>query len=212
MFRRMLDSAVILALLTAFLFCVGTAKTRGFYSHFRLDSDVMDLGFHNVLYAGMIWSIVPVVKALTLLVATSFFYSHMVLPNVIDKLRGSFGFRRTYVKWKKRIYGKRKETSLERSAKKNTIRFFLVTLGLVLFIGFLAGVETEGKRQAEEVLAGGHESDLRKIVVNGDSRVLTFLSCGIRNCAAYDSKSGMIIYFDQAKGFSYFKEIKKGGA
>jgi len=205
----MLDGAVILTLLTAFLFCVGTAKTRGYYSYFRLDSDVMDLGFHNVLYAGMIGSIVPVIKTLTLLVAASFFYSHMALPAFTDKLKGSIGFRRACVKWKKRIYGRRKETYLERSAKKNTIRLFLVTFCLVLFIGFLAGIEREGKKQAEEVLAGGQESSLRRIMVNGDPRALIFLSCGVRNCAAYDPKSGTIVYFDQAKGFSYFKDIKK---
>lgn len=168
----------------------------------------MSLEFHNVLYAGMIASIVPVIKLLTVLVAVSYTYSYLVLPEFIGWLRSSVKLRRIYVRWKKKIFGKRKQTQFERSAKENTVKAFLITCGLVSFIGFLASVEAEGKAYAREVLSGGEEGARRTITINGDGRSLIFLACGARNCAAYEPQSDMIMYFDQAKGFSYLKGIK----
>lgn len=68
---KFLDSAVILTIITAFLYSASTAYTHGYFGILNLDSDVLDRNFHQILYHGMILNIwtfltVPLVVALTI--------------------------------------------------------------------------------------------------------------------------------------------------
>jgi hypothetical protein len=46
------------------LYCVGTAHSGGYLGTLRLDADVLDRNFHQVLYAGFLNSFGPILLAL----------------------------------------------------------------------------------------------------------------------------------------------------
>ncbi|WP_284193860.1 hypothetical protein, partial [Vibrio zhanjiangensis] len=54
---KLVDSAGIAALLTAYLYCVSTAFTHGYFNTLGLDSDLLDRNFHQIIYSGLIQSL-----------------------------------------------------------------------------------------------------------------------------------------------------------
>ncbi len=56
MFRKIFDGALLLALLTGFLFCAGTAKRHGYFLMLGLDSDVLGVDTAAILYNGLLIS------------------------------------------------------------------------------------------------------------------------------------------------------------
>lgn len=54
---KLTDSAIILAGITAYLYCSSTAYTYGYLQYFELNAEVLDRNFHQTLYDGLIRNI-----------------------------------------------------------------------------------------------------------------------------------------------------------
>ena len=76
--RLRLDSAVFIAGFTALLYTWSTAHYHGFLGTLRLDADMMERSFHQVIYSGLLISFAPVIIILILSALILYLYSFMV--------------------------------------------------------------------------------------------------------------------------------------
>lgn len=209
MFRKIFDGALLLALLTGFLFCAGTAKRHGYFLMLGLDSDVLGVDTAAILYNGLLISYGPVFLFALGLFLCVFVYSYLILPAYIDYGRSSFGRRRKLIKLRRLCLGKRKDTLVEKKAKRLVVSFGIVLILLMAFLFFLASMESKGRTQAADILVtakGDDSAKNTKVRILGQDISYVLLACGSRNCAALNPLSMEVQYFSQDKGFSYVVE------
>lgn len=209
----MLDSGLVLAAVTAFLYCASAAHTGGFNSRLGLDGDVLDRNFQQILYDGFLISFGPVLLALAAYTVLRFFYSDAVLPGINDALRKNWRRKRFVLKLKHRWYGKRKDSELERREKKHTRVAAIITGMALALILSLVYFESKGKDAASQVQTkleqkSFFQHEIVTVIVNGEVRKLLYLSCGARNCAGVDPKTRIVQYFPQ-NGHSYLLPAEK---
>jgi hypothetical protein len=206
--KQFRDSAILLAAVTGSLYCISTAHTSGYLSPLRLDPDVLDRNFHQVLYHGLLTSFPAAFIGLAIYAVARFVYSYMFLPSIIDWLRTSAKNKRHYIKIKHKFLGRRKDSVRVHVAKQNTIDAFkYVALAFVVLL-LLVHFEEKGKKEALTLLSQiNHQHPILKsleITVKMDDSVkqLIYLKCGARNCAGLEPNSKKIYYFPQ-NGHSY---------
>lgn len=197
-----LNSAVFLAAATAFLYCVSTAFMGGYLGTLKLDADVLDRNFHQVLYGGFLISLNEVLVGLAIVAATSWICSHLLIPEFTDYLRKGIAQRRRVLKIKRFFHGKRRDTLQERVWKRRTHRAFVYAVLSIALILLLAHYETKGKRQAEALLTRINTgqpvtSQLVRVKIDDQLQSLVHLACGARNCAGYDKTSKLVYYYPQ---------------
>lgn len=206
MLRKVFDGALFLALLTGFLFCVGTAKRHGYFLTLRLDADVLGVETAAILYNGLLISYAPVFIFALVICFVMFFYAHIVLPLYMDYARSSFARKRKIARCKKFVLGKRRDSWAEKKAKSLFNSFGGFLLLLLFFILFLAAMERNGKRQALDLLSmveHGKSTDRATVMIPGSEIGHVLLACGARNCAALNPLTMEVNYFSQDHGFSY---------
>lgn len=209
MLKRLLDGALMLALVSGLLFSAGSAKRHGYFMTLGLNADVLGVDTAAILYSGLINSYLPILVIAIVISLAVFFYANALLPLYIDYARGSFGRKRKVIKLKRLWFGKRKDTQAERDAKKMAISFGVVVVVLLLVLIFLAAMENKGKGQAEELLdevKRGKPVGNATVEIPGKEIGYILLACGSRNCAAMNPLSLQVQYFSQEEGFSYFVE------
>lgn len=195
------SSGVALALVPAVLYCVSTAYYGGFMGVLRLDADVLDRNFHQTLYHGFLTAFVPAFYVLGALCALLWLYSHLVLPELNDRLRGNWKKQRKFLKAKQWMLGKRRDSLFERRQKQRSVRVFFLLLAGGVFITFLARFERVGKQDAVKLMVHlegpARDEGLVTVQIEGQTRRLFYLHCGARNCAAIDPETRMVHYFPQ---------------
>ena len=204
----LLNSAVFLAAATGFLYCAGTAYFGGYLGSLRLDADVLDRNFHQVLYQGFFVSFGPVLLGLLAYLAVVLLYTGVVLPHLTDWLRTTPANKRRYVKARKRWIRKRKSTIAEKLQQQRLFGALRYTVLGILFILALVYFEWQGRKMASPILKqiGSQKitdsSSIIHVKVNEQEKSLLYLGCGARNCAGLDLSSKTIYYFPQ-NGHSY---------
>ncbi|MBT0964061.1 hypothetical protein [Denitromonas iodatirespirans] len=209
----LLDSGLLLAAATAFLYCASAAHTGGFNSRLGLDGDVLDRNFQQILYDGFLISFGPAILVLIIYTALRFFYSDAVLPGISDALRKSWRRKRFVLKLKHRWYGKRKDSELEIREKRHTRVAAAITGVALAIILSLVYFESKGKEVGSQVRIKLESKSFREhetvtVTVNGEVRKLVYLSCGARNCAGIDPETRVVQYFPQ-NGHSYLLQDVK---
>lgn len=206
-FSKIIDSALLLALATAFLYCAGSAYYGGYFGVLHLDADVLDRNFHQILYKGFYISIFPVLLVFLIYLAWRFTYSYMALPAVMDWVGHSAARKRKIAKIKATLLGKRKESPRVTQAirKTNVLAFYFILSNA--FILSLVYCEIQGKEVAKAALRSierKQESPANLISVKIDTELkqLYFLGCGARNCAGIEYATKRVYYFPQ-NGHSY---------
>ena len=200
--ERLVDSAIALAVVTAFLYASGTAKFGGYTSTLKLDVNMLDRNFHQILYSGFLTAFTPTLFVLAILLVAFFLYSHLILPGIIDTLRGRIRAKRRYIRIRHFLLGKRKDTLIEKRAKRYTNSIGVCMLALVAALILLVHIERLGVKDAETVIAklenGEYKpSDFIEVNIDGEVKRLLYLGCGSRNCAAIDPETGEVSYFPQ---------------
>lgn len=203
-----IDSAILLAIFTALLYTWSTAHYRGYIGSLKLSADMMERDFHQIIYGGLMISFWPAISMLLLLALSLGLYSHLILPIYIECLRHSLKLRKIAVKLRRAFLGTRKEAPIELRAKKVFNRSAILSLLGVMYIFSLAYFEHNGKNKAEELIEAAsseNSEDFRTIKVKLDEEIkdLTFIGCGVRNCAGLDHQENLIHYFDSKKGYSF---------
>lgn len=206
-FNKFLDSALLLASATTFLYCAGSAYYGGYLGVFHLDADVLDRNFHQILYTGFYISFGPVGLASSFYIAWRFIYSHVALPDVIEWAGHSAARKRKLLKIKTALLGNRKDPPRVTQEKRKTIVlafYFILFIAFILSLGYF---EIQGKKEANAALRSierKQESPANIIYVKIDTEIkqLYFLFCGARNCAAIEHATKRVYYFPQ-NGHSY---------
>ena len=115
--RKTFDSAFLLALITAVVYCWSTARYNGFLHAANLDTDMMERNFHQVMYSGLVISFKYLLEFLIVVTLIWLLYAHLILPIYVDCLRNSIKLRRKAVKLRRFCLGKRKDTIIEKREK-----------------------------------------------------------------------------------------------
>lgn len=209
--HTIIDSAIALAGLTAYLYAVSTSYYGGYFNHLELDPNVLDLNFNQTLYNGFLLCSVPVFLFLAVIALVSWVYSHNVLPTTNDWLRKSRINKRKYIKARRWFVGSRRDSLLEQREKRRTLSAITYVIGVVLVIFSLAYFESMGGKVAASIkqsLSDG--SYLTRshwyVKIDDTNRKLLPLACGARNCAGVDTTSRFVYYFPQ-NGHAYEPQV-----
>lgn len=206
--RNFINSTTFLAVATAILYTWGTARYHGYLITLKLDSDIMERSFHQVLYSGFLISFSEIFIFLTVITFLLFFYAHGVLPGYIDFARKGFKQKRKIITIKKYIYGSRKSPLIEINAKRRSNQYWGYFFLAMAYLFSLYYFEMEGRYLADSVIKQ-HASGLNKsstmisTIINSKTATLRFLACGSKNCAGIEEQSNRIHYFPQSTGYSY---------
>lgn len=200
--ERFINSAVALTATTAFLYTIGTAKYGGYLSTLLLDNNVLDRNFHQVLYSGFLTLFFPIAIIGLVYLGGSYIYSHGILPTVIDWLRGSISAKRRFIPIRKFFFGKRKDTAMEKQAKRRTLHAGIAIIVLFTLLITLVNIEQQGAQEARKVIAKLDSgkfapSEFIEITIDGNPNRLIHLACGSRNCAAINPDTRVVTYFPQ---------------
>ncbi|MGM8227800.1 hypothetical protein ACSV5M_14535 [Cellvibrio sp. ARAG 10.3] len=211
--ERLIDSAIALAVVTAFLYASGTARFGGYTSTLKLDVNMLDRNFHQTLYIGFLTAFPPALLVLAILFIAFLFYSYLALPSVIDWMRGNIRAKRRYVRIRKCLMGKRKDIFIEERAKHYTNFIGACIFTLVVALIALVHIERVGVKDAEKIITklenGEYRpSDFIEVNIDGEVKHLLYLGCGSRNCAAIDPEAGEVTYFPQ-RVHSYIFALNK---
>lgn len=203
----LVDSGVLLAAGTAYLYCVSTAEYGGFLRVLHLDADVLDRNFNQTLYDGFLLCFVPAFYVLAGWALCSWLYSHMFYPSAVRWLRQGIAKRRKFAKLKQWLLGKGKDSPSERRLKRGTVRVFIYVFVALVGIVFLARFEAKGKYRGLELMrsieSGAVAASSHVVVrLEDQTRRLVYITCGARNCAAVDPASKLVYYFPQ-NGHAY---------
>jgi hypothetical protein len=199
----LLESAVLLAAATAYLYAVSTAYYGGYLRELNLDEDVLERNFNQSLYNGFLLCFFPTLVVVAVAALLSWIYSHLVLPEATDWLRRSANNKRKFVRLLRLVLGKRRDSLLERHEKRRTLRFMAYLATIVGLLVSLAYFEKSGQRQAAAqekklALVASKAFGLWRVVINNQEYRLVPLACGARNCAGLDANSGLVYYFPQS--------------
>ncbi len=203
-----IDSAIFLALSTALLYTWSTALYHGFFRVLRLDSDMMERSFHQVIYDGLIISFLPTLSILIFSAFLLYLYAHLILPEYVDWARKSIKSKRKITKFRRFWLGKRNSPPVEQRSKALFTKVAVLTFFGFLYIGSLVYFELKGSEKANELvdshLAGKSKpTEMITVGVNGNPKILMFLGCGARNCAGIEAGTNFIYYFASSSGYSF---------
>jgi hypothetical protein len=209
-----IDSAIFLAASTALLYTWSTASYHGFFQVLRLDSDMMERSFHQVIYDGLIIAFFPTFAVLACSAFLLYLYAHLLLPEYVDWVRKSVKSKRKIIKIRRFWRGKRNAAPVELRSKAFFSRVTVLTISVFLYIGTLAHFEHEGREKANEVI-GAHlagksmPTEMIEVGINGNPKTLRFLGCGARNCAGIEAGTNFIYYFSSSSGYSFLYQEPK---
>jgi len=202
------DSAVFLAGFTAILYTWSTAHYNGFLWMLRLDTNMMERSFHQVIYSGLLISFVPALLVLVAMAFILYMYSHAILPIYIDWIRSSVGSKRRAIKFRRFWFGKRNSPPIELRAKMLFADLAVMALFGAIYIATLAYFEHKGREKAKSLIENhfsgkNKPSQLVKVTINKRELDLLFVGCGSRNCAGIEEASNIVFYYASSSGYSF---------
>lgn len=207
---KIIDSAIVLALMTAFLYCASTAYTYGYFGVFFLDSDLLERNFHQIIYYGML-------KSIWFLLTIVFFLALFVTINSVCTTEISRYMNKKENKEKKlskfinKLKSKNKLlTDLEQTHFKRTKKSWAVFFSFLTFILVMAYIESKGIDAAKNMKITIKEGKYRavKLGIKQDSKPFALLYCGARNCAALNPRNDEIKYFPQKEHTQFLYKEK----
>lgn len=202
------DTALLVTVVTALLYTWSTAYFNGYLLTLKLDTDIMERNFHQVIYNGLLISFLPILKFGFILWFITSLFSHGILPAYIDWLRGHFSRRRKVIKVRRFWLGKRNLPLIELRAKAFFTKLSFVILIILFYISSLAYFESIGQKQAKDLLQDHNKgknkrSDMIDVEINKKNKTLKFLACGVRTCAGIEEKTNIIFYFPSSTNYSF---------
>ncbi|MES9906531.1 MAG: hypothetical protein ABW168_28100 [Sedimenticola sp.] len=197
---KLADSVILLALGTAILFCSGTAYYHGYVTTLDLETQIIERGFHQTLYQGLMLTILPAIYLSLVAFPLFYFYSHGLLQLYVDLLEGKYSRKKKLIKIKKIWLGKKKDRQIQINAKKQTTHVLIISIAVLSFIFSMFLLEKKGRNEAKEVMAltsAGKAAKQKTITarIDGQKIDLQLLICGARNCAGLKMNDKNIYYF-----------------
>lgn len=200
------DSALLLAILTTILYCIGTSHFHGLLNGLNTDPNLIDRSFHQIIYYG----------ALTLLNTTGTFvlYAFVVLMTLyvataIGLLEFNWTFRR-----KRRLVRLKRRIRRIPIPQNNLLRHStVVCLVFMLAIGCLVFFQSAGHQQAVKFISeleDKNNDNPEKITVRLDSSEVELfrVACGTTRCLGVDQTKMQVRMFEKS-AVLYTKIISK---
>lgn len=197
-----IGSAVLLAGTTAFLYCASTAYFGGYLGMLKLDADVLDRNFHQVLYSGMLVAFAPVSWILCTAFLLCTIYTTVVFGLLRPYLKRGVSEKRRILAIKHVFTSRSRGSPQEQAMKRRTRAVFTCLLVLSAFLLTLAHLERKGRRSAQEMLqrlgqGKAQVSQMVRVKIEDQPRTLAHLMCGARNCAGLEVPTGTVYYYPQ---------------
>lgn len=209
---KFIDSAILLGVCTALLFSWSTAHYHGFLVVAKLDADLMERSFHQVIYSGLVLSILPLFITLFFISAILFLYSHVVVHEYVNYVRKNFKNKRKVVKLRKYWIGKRVSPQIEKKEKRRFNYFALLFVIATAFLLSLVFFENKGNKHAKASLKEYEEktnkNNLISVPFKSGKKTLYYLGCGAKNCAGIEKGTNKVFYFQQSVSFSFVHHMK----
>lgn len=195
------SGGVALALLTAALYSVSTAFYGGFLSVLRLDADVLDRNFHQILYNGFLTALAPVFYFLAWIGLILLASAKLGTPLLNAFLRKRWSRKRVFVFVRRELRPSARATAFEIAQHKLAGYAFVALAFALAVIYALAHFEQRGKDKAEKLLSKldqpASDSSMVSLKIDGQPHRLLYLACGARNCAGMDPATRTVYYFPQ---------------
>ncbi|MDI3380386.1 hypothetical protein ACFPPF_09875 [Xenophilus aerolatus] len=207
----LLGSAVLLAGATAFLYSASTAYIGGYLGMLKLDADVLDRNFHQVLYSGMLVAFGPISWMLCTAFLLCGFYTSVVFGLLRPYLKRGVTEKRRILAIKHLFASRSRGSRAEQDMKRRARAVFACLLLLGAFLLTLAHLERKGRRSAQEMLqrlgqGQAQVSQMVRVKIEDQPRTLAHLMCGARNCAGLEVSTGTVFYYPQTgHSFQYFQ-------
>jgi len=209
---KIIDSAIILTLITAFLYCAGTAYTHGYFGVFFLDSDILERNFHQIIYYGMLRSILILFLIFFFLAVFITIHSGCVTEISRSMISPENNERKTS-KFIQNFKLKRAPlTPIEKMHIQRIQKIWFLFFSFIIFIFIMDHIESKGVDAAQNIKKSINEGEYRAVKLDSKTNEKPFalLYCGARYCAALNPNNGNIRYFPQKEHsqFYYNKNTK----
>lgn len=202
------DTALLVTVVTALLYTWSTANFNGYILTLKLDTDIMERNFHQVIYNGLLISFQPILIYGFSLWIIAYIYSHGILPTYVHWLRAYFSRRRKVIKIRRFWFGKRNQPLIVLRAKAFFTKLSFVILISFLYLLSLSHFESIGIKKAKDLMEDYNKgknkrSDMIDVEINKKNKTLRFLACGARTCAGIEEKTNTIFYFPSSTSYSF---------
>ncbi|MGL5418926.1 MAG: hypothetical protein ACRDA9_05700 [Plesiomonas shigelloides] len=191
---KIVDSAGIIAVITAYLYSVSSAYTYGYFRTLGLDGDLLERTLQQIIYDGFIKSLTNILNLSLAIFICVIIYAliKIITSNVIRK---GFSSARKVVKIRKALsFNNNKSTNVEARCEKYIRGSGLILLILFVPIYALAIHQQDGVSNAKHVINNINNNGDTTFRVKDYKEDMIYLYCGVRNCAGYDIKNRQIIY------------------
>jgi len=194
---RFIDSGILIAIFTAFLFTLSVANFDGYLTAIGIKPSFILRNSHQILYNSLFVILTPLLKVAIWGLAACF--SLYFIANLYtDVLRNWLWMKKKIAKFNL----KNRKTQLSRTeinARKFIISTFPLALGTLVIVGSLLTSEKIGKESGYELIEKIQKSDYlphEVISIKGYKSKIYVVSCGINNCAGINVDTIKIEYFE----------------
>lgn len=181
-----IDSALILAGFTVTLYCIYTAYYQGYLKTLGLDPDIIEKGFHQIIYEGFLITYDKILYLIPFTLGSLYIFAYGLLPYIFEKIT-------------EQLLGRKKTLTQIEIKFRNLFKFiFSLFFIAIVFICCLAYYENKGKSKAKELIAQINQNtvtDFVNVKINDSFKSLIFLGCGENNCVGLEDKTKLIYYF-----------------
>jgi hypothetical protein len=215
--KKLIDSGIIIALITASLYCIGTAEYNGFVSQLFLDPSIIDRDLHQTLYSGFLEAFPLIIYTLMGYAAARFIYAHVILDAILTWISSSRQKMVKLAKIKRFWRGKKRDHPALRLAKEKSNGSIFLAGSAIAFIFILAHFERNGVESGKKLVtllnSGKEEPSYPMISVSleGKDMSLRKITCGARNCAGFSKEAQRIFYFPQGTFSHELQKTKSSG-
>lgn len=189
------DSAIVLAILTAALYCIGTAHFYGLLNTLNTDPYLIDRNFHQIIYYGALTLFNAISRPLIYILT---FLMTLYIAVAIGILEYNWTYRR-----KKRLVRLRAKIRKLNFPKNSMLRFSIsacTTIIVIIFI--LIYFQLLGREDALDFIndiKDKNTKDPQKITIKVDSSEIELfrVACGSNFCLGLEEAKMQIRIFDK---------------
>jgi len=183
---KSINSSLLIAFISTFLYCSSTVYTHGYLGVFNLDVDVLSRDFNQVVYHGLILNLDNLIYIpFSLLI---FSWLHAICMT-------SVFFESIFKILKKWFEIKNKEgLPIDEKYIHRMNNSILICIAFSIFFAFMVFFEKKGVVAAEMIQKSIDEKTYSTVFYK-DQEPIAYLYCGSKNCAGLDIENDVIKYF-----------------
>ena len=194
---RFIDSGILIAIFTAFLFTLSVANYNGYLTSIGIEPSFILRNSHQILYNSLFVILTPLLQVAAWGLVACFVLSP-IASLYTDVLRKWLWLKKKIAKLRlknRKIQRSRTEINSQKLIKS----IFPIALGALVFFGGLVKSENIGKESGYQLIEKIKKSDYlphEVVSVKGYKSKIYVVSCGINNCGGINVDTMKIEYFE----------------